>query len=125
MLFLLSFLYYLSKTKQSLTRPGPWLILFMITLATTFIGFLIIPAYDNLMSFGMDFIVSQNTKIETRNDYLLSWILTFIIFGFLNRKIIIPKNNYNIYSRNLNKKIDNYFFLSNIKCHKFFLNLLK
>ena len=90
-LLLISHYLYLKKTKLNILKPNPWLILFYLTLLPTFLGFLVIPYYDELVSFGAGQLLSEEIKYWTSVNYLISWIVTFILFGFGSKYVTIQK----------------------------------
>lgn len=97
-ILLIIFNLYLKKTKQSILKPNPWLILFYLTLLPTFFGFLLIPYHEELVSFGTGQLLSDEIKYWTSVNYLISWIITFILFCLGNKYVTLKKsiinNNY-------------------------------
>jgi hypothetical protein len=92
--FLSSFLFYFIKTKNKVLSPDIVLILFYITILPTIIGIIVITKGDaeEFMSFGIGNFISEKTKKTVYYEYFISWIATFLIFGFYYKKIKLTKN---------------------------------
>ncbi len=85
----LAFAFYLIHTKSDLRLPDQWLWLFYLTISPTLVGFIFISNFDDYMSFGMDNLVSSAIKSETLSSYLLSWIVTFLLFSICYKRVKI------------------------------------
>lgn len=99
--FILSFTFYLKKTKNNIIFPDIILILFYITIIPTIIGIIVITRgnAEDFMSFGLGNFISEETVQVVYFDYFISWIITFLIFGVLYKKVklvpsIIDDNQY-------------------------------
>lgn len=102
--FILSFIFYLKKSKNNLFSPDIILILFYITILPTIFGVILITRGNavELMSFGLGNFISEETTQAVYLDYFISWIATFFIFGVFYKKIkLVP----NITSDNQDKNI--------------------